>query len=346
MDGASPDNDARLTVDNSDIVVKCNNSDDRLLGLVRVKSSHGHVTVHAKTNIQTVSLRSDVQQPSSPLVDLGGVNGSCDVTLEASSSGRGRTDNTMPCSSGDINDNIISTRVHFDSLAPESISTITSRGRSGNASITMDRKLEADVRLLSISNSAAALPLHLDAHSLTSDEMEDIRSTLMDVNTFVQNHQDGVNRTANSATLDTKGRSISIETDAYNGEWGLNALDTENNDQQTLSQGVEYTQGTMKNRSGEPYSRFDVRSRGKINIDGAASQALHGFQGKPKRESDPALNSLSSPAMPLLAVTTDGKIKLETLSWFGSIARRYGLEKEEEDTTRSVGRTASRSPRL
>ena len=227
----------------------------------------------------------------------------------------------MPCSSEDINGNI-STRVHFDSLAPESISTITSRRRSGNASITMDRKLEADVRLLSISNSAAALPLHLDAHSLTSDEMEDIRSTLMDVNTFVQNHLDGVNRTANSATLDTKGRSISIETDAYNGEWGLNALDTENNDQQTLSQGVEYTQGTMKNRSGEPDSRFDVRSRGKINIDGAASQALHGFQGKQKRESDPALNSLSSPAMPLLAVTTDGKIKLETLSWFGSIARR------------------------
>lgn len=53
---------------------------------------------------------------------------------------------------------------------------------------------------------------------------------------------------------------------------------------------------------------------------------------------------MSAQTMPLLAVATDGRIKLETLSWFGSIARRYGLE--EEDATRRVGRQASGLPRL
>jgi len=237
-------------------------------------------------------------------------------------------------------------RVHFDSMAPESISTITTRGgRAGQASITMDRKVEADVRLLSVANSATGLPSHVDAYSLTSDEMEDVRSALMDINTSIQNHQGG----GNDMTVDGKNRSISIETDAYNGEWGLNAFHPEgkiiDEQQNNLSPAVEYTQGTMKNRSGEPDSRFDVRSRGKINIDGAASQALHGFRGKQKEESSASGSFDDSSPSPLLVVATDGEIKLETLSWFGSIARRYGLEEDEKDG-RGVGRRASRSPRL
>lgn len=59
----------------------------------------------------------------------------------------------------------------------------------------------------------------------------------------------------------------------------------------------------MKNRSGEPDARSDVRGRGKINVDGAASQALHGFQrGKKSSSSSPHLASTS----PSHAVTCCG----------------------------------------
>ena len=121
---------------------------------------------------------------------------------------------------------------------------------------------------------------------------------------------------------------------------------------------IHYMRGTMKNRSGEPDARSDVRGRGKINVDGAASQALHGFQrgGKQSSSSPPSSYRLapspSSPTShtppktlpPLLAVATDGIIVLESLSWFGSIARRYGLE--EGESKKDVGRQASRLPRL
>ena len=201
----------------------------------------------------------------------------------------------------------------------------------------MDRKLEADVRLLSVAtNSAqtALLPSNVDAYSLTSDEVNDIQSVLMDVNASILADQ-------NDVVDDRKtDQSISIETDAYIEEWGSNALGSLDNDQQhqKLFPGVEYTQGTMKNRSGEPDSRFDVRSRGKINIDSAASQALHGFQGKQKGDGPSSSPGSSSSNLPLLAVAADGKIKLETLSWFGSIARRYGLE--EEGSGGGAGRQA------
>ena len=101
----------------------------------------------------------------------------------------------------------------------------------------------------------------------------------------------------------------------------------------------------MKNRSGEPDSRFDVRSRGKVNIDGATSQALHGFRVNSKEAASSPFTTdpcMSSPR-PLLTVATDGKIKLETLSWLGSIARRYGLD---DSGGSDAGRQARRSPRL
>jgi hypothetical protein len=112
---------------------------------------------------------------------------------------------------------------------------------------------------------------------------------------------------------------------------------------------VHYARGTMKNCSGEPDARSDVRGRGKINVDGAASQALHGFQRGGKQPSSSSSFSPTSYAPPpilppLLAVATDGIIELESLSWFGSIARRYGLE--EEESKKDVGRQASRLPRL
>jgi hypothetical protein len=281
-------------------------------GLVRVKSTHGHVLVHVKVN------KTDSNQ-SVPLVDLGGINGSCDVLLEA-------------CGSSDTSDSsshendCIATRVHFDAFTPESISTITCRGKVGGTNITIDRKLEAELRLLSLGDSTTVLPDDVDAHSLTVDEIEDIKSFLHNLSSLASQH-------AEQQTND----SISIETDAFE------SADSEAFDASSFS-GIQYTQGTIKNRSGEPDSRFDVQSRGKINIDGAASQALHGFHSKSNEGGKSVHESqVSFDVPPLLSVVTNGKIKLETLSWLGSIARRYGLEESERS---ALGRTASRKPRL
>mmetsp|Transcript_32110 Transcript_32110/g.61520 ORF Transcript_32110/g.61520 Transcript_32110/m.61520 type:complete len:832 (+) Transcript_32110:214-2709(+) len=399
------ENEARLIVD--DDTNPCssygnNNISDssgttaRSSGLVRVKSTHGHVTVHAKSNHSSPSTSSSEEEPlssslQSPLIDLGGVNGSCDVTLEISSSCNVDTtnnDNNTPFSNTNCN-KITTTRIHFDSMTPESISTITTRGggrgqHAAATSITVDRKVEAEVRLLSVNMATSSssgthlLPPNVDAYSITSDDDEDVKSILMEVNDFVRKHNgDDVNGYSREGhddvvvtTADDKKRSsISIETDAYNGEWGWNALDSQcnngddndnaadaNNDNcPELSRAIEYTRGTMRNRSEEPDSRFDVRSRGgKINIDGAASQALHGFRGKTKEGDPPSSSSgtsddasSTSPPLPLLAVATEGEIKLETLSWFGSIARRYGLGEEGgKKENRGIGRQASRKPRL
>ena len=313
--GAESANEALLTVNDyhrGDDIEYNRGDDVELWGLVRVKSTHGHVTVNAKTSVEL----SQSAEGQPPLVDLGGVNGSCDVDLELS---------TNVWEVG--HDDFIATRVHFDAMTPESISTITTRGRAGSSSITMDRKLGAEVWLLSVAGSGATLPEIVDAHLLTGDDLDGIQFMLTDLDANSKALKNGVD-----AGCAESRDSISIETDAFASDQGLAGLD------EKLSPRIQYAQGTMSNRSGEPDSRFDVRSRGKINIDGAASQALHGFQGK-KKESDASVAS----SLPLLAVATDGKIKLETLSWFGSIARRYGME---EDDARGVGRQASRAPRL
>ncbi|KAL3764676.1 hypothetical protein ACHAW5_000307 [Stephanodiscus triporus] len=223
-------------------------------------------------------------------------------------------------------------------------------------SITIDRKLETEVRILSVmSKTPSAHQENVDAHSLTSDEVHDIRDALMDIlHSSVAN--DGTTNdgkkgpTAAAMTLvlgsaggDVKDERnnnddqreqlilrISIDTDAYvDGEYfGLDDafLGLHDGGVTGCDDGgvIRYVQGRMKNRSGEPDARSDVRGRGKINVDGAASQALHGFQrGKKSSSSSPHLASTSlSPApprilMPLLAVATDGIIKLRELSWFG-----------------------------
>ena len=353
------DNEARLFVDDTKTTNIQDGNESHSRGLVRVKSCHGHVTVHAKTNYQHKVSNDDVSEEqfaSCPLIDIGGVNGSCDITLENSIS------NTNNSISNTVSNTTMGTRVHFDAMTPESISTITSRGKLGHTSITMDRKLETEVRMLSMAKSEVPLsmPIQFDAHSLTSDDVDEVQSTLRDVSDAImqqqrQNQGDNIN---NQYEVNTQS-SIIIETDAYTSDWGVNTLNhtdaSGNDDQQqlTLSKGLEYTQGTMTNRSGEPDSRFDIIQQqssrgGKINIDGAASQALHGFRGKKQQQNDEnASDSSSSSAapLPLLAVASDGTITLETLSWFGSIARRYGLE-EEKGGQGGVGRQASRLPRL
>ena len=307
--------EARLNVDES----------DSSTGLVRIKSSHGHVMVHAKTT-HNASLAGVKQQI--PLVDLGGVNGSCDVNLEVVGSDGSDAKVVSPVP----HEAPVTTRVHFDSLSPDSISTITSShhylgGRSDDAivSVTVDRKVEADLRLLILNNGAESMPIDMDR--LTSDDHDDVESELLDIERYIQ--KSGSYNAANTT------ESIYIETDAFDPM-------TENK-KLPASECFQYKQGTIRNRSGEPDSRFDIRaspSRGKINIDSAASQALSGFQGK---NNDSDITADDNSHLPLLAVVTNnnGKIKLETLSWLGAIARRYGLEGQQE-----LGRTASRMPRL
>jgi hypothetical protein len=388
--GGMDDNETRLNVTVDDGV--------HTNGLVRVKSSHGHIAVRAiDGRIPSPLVQSTTEKKRAPLIDLGGVNGSCDVMLDATCSssfglrgddnrdgniGLATRNNNTPCH------NHPDLRVHFDSMSPESISTITSRKRGGVRdrgdmlmnSVTMDRKLEADVRLLTVE----ALHDHcVDAHSLTqSDDIESIQHTLMDIaNLCKKNHDiDNNDKSQNQP-------SIIIESNAYVDGWynksnvpcdnemGANIQSKDDERQRTLEyfscRGIEYAHGSMTNRSGEPDSRFDVRTSfrrhdggvgdsegglgggrgggGKINIQGAALQALHGFR---RQETDSIVASTASTSttapMPLLSVVSDGIIKLETLSWFGSIARRYGLEesKDGEAIIGGVGRQASRSPRL
>ncbi|KAL3809599.1 hypothetical protein ACHAXA_005815 [Cyclostephanos tholiformis] len=364
---------------------------------------------------------SSTASPSTPLIDLGGVNGSCDVLLEglaATPSSADDDDDEAKCDIGHLTTTATpattTMRVHFDSMSPESISTITSRGiwmSEGDAtrfdsggdrggvnslrhpsmtSVTMDRKLEAEVRLLSVmTRTPLVRHEYVDANALTSDKVLDIRHALMDVlhssaHNYVHTNdeKDGAAVTATTLVLGDAGGSfkeqrsndddplerrqlpISIDTDAYfDGEYfGLDdaAMGLTDSGDVTCRDDekpavisphrsvVHYAQGTMKNRSGEPDARSDVRGRGKINVYGAELQALHGFSSSPHLASSPSPSSLAAPQIfpPLLAVATDGIIKLETLSWFGSIARRYGLDVDEgkkDAIAGGVGRQASRS---
>lgn len=288
-------------------------------GLVRIKSSHGHAVVNARTKHNKMSV-ADVA-----LVDFGGVNGSCDVNLEVKSSSPMQN----PACEGE--EAPVIARVHFDSLSPDSISTIKSShaGRNnseGVVSVTADRKVEAEIRLLALGNGSESMSIDMDL--LTSDEPNDVASALL----RIDEHVPEIVRDETDETGKTE--SIFIETESFEPL----------NENSKIPDGCfEYKQGTIRNRSGEPDSRFDIRSspsRGKINIDSAASQALSGFQGTQNDSSHNTTHNDNS-HLPLLSVVTDGKIKLETLSWLGSIARRYGLEGTQE-----LGRTATRRPRL
>lgn len=284
------------------------NASNACRGVIRVKSNHGHVTINAKVN-HTVS-------KDTPLIDLGSVNGSCDVLLQALTS----SDFVKQSSAQERG---VASRIHFDAFAPESISTTTSRGNVGDISITIDRKLDAELRLLSMAKSNATMPSDIDAHSIASDEFDDM-------NAVMQGLDEHLKRCINDKQASDD--DILIETDAFH---------MSDDTVSSPSPQVQYIQGTIKNRSGEPESRFDIQSRGKINKDGAALQALHGFHSKTTAGDADGDNASQHPSvvLPLLSVVTDGKIKVETLSWLGSIARRYGLE---ENKKIALGRQASR----
>jgi len=282
---------------------------------VRVKSNHGHISVRAVSNFpSTGSSIFDEYEQKIAHVELGGVNGSFDISVE-------RAVGDDPFRNRDAS-NPMAAKVHIDSLSPGQASILTSD--FGDLGITLDRKIESDVRLLStplLNNTDPNLMLEEDENELIKE---------------LSNHDDDLEELMSKVTkieLDSNGQAktnrIEIETEAFTGH------------RSSDMKHVEYVQGIIENKSHEPNSRFDVKTKGlssgKIRIDGAAGQALSGFSGGGQTTGKSELLSNERLVdLPLLAVATDGHIKVESLSWFGAIARRYGIENEGRDLGRQA----------
>lgn len=269
---------------------------------VNIKSNHGHVTVLASQPLpETKNL---ITGEDLPIVEMGGVNGSCEVYV--------KKDNDASEAMGDMVERV-SCRVHFDSIAPDSVSILQSG--MGDIHVSIDRKVETDLRLLSSSNASS---VDIDTF-LLDDSDEDYEEYIRMLNDM------------NESSIARHNNPIRIETQTFTEKNGpkfdkLSLLD-----------------GWVENKSEEPDSRFDRKIRGeagsigKIRLDGAANQALKGFQGGEGKD-------CTSFIRPMVAVVATNSIVLETLSWLGNIARRYGLdEKRSQD---DLGRQATRRARL
>jgi hypothetical protein len=264
---------------------------------VRVKSSHGPLRVETD-GVGMPSETNNATDQTYPVVELGGVNGNCEVSI--GNAGLLKKDKEIDWSS---------CMVHVDSLSPDSVSLVTAQ--QGDVSVTLDRKVEADLRLLSISSLSKDSLLEELGTTIAEEEDADV------VGDALLNYQ---GTTAPNA-LDER---IFIETTAFS-----------RGPTDVTVEGLEYVDGWVDNKSEEPDSRFDRKvsgSVGKIRIASAAEQALDGFSEK--GENDVYLR-------PLFAVAGTKRILVETVSWLGAIARRYGLE----ESGRELGRTASRRGR-
>jgi hypothetical protein len=282
-----------------DANIQVRSSDDTKQA-VRVKSHHGHVLVDASSPVPTAI--NEMTGARLPVVDMSGVNGSCEVFIQDDKSEKHQ-------------DDWVSCHVHFDSVSPDSVSIL--KADMGNVHVTVDRKVESDLRLLAASNAST-----VDVDTLLLDEDDDddydeLKEML---------------RRIDESSKARNGKMITIQTKAF----------TEKDENQDLKlSNCEFVDGWVENKSAEPDSRFDRKLRGdtgsmgKIRLDGAANQALQGFATTEKEK--------SSFARPIVAITSTGEIVLETLSWLGNIARRYGLDdkKDKED----LGRTATRRGR-
>lgn len=283
---------------------------------LRIKSHHGHV--HVQASAPRPNKKNDLTGDLLPLVDLGGVNGSCEVWVSEPTSKKtnSASSSKSPC------DEWTSCHVHFDSIAPDSVSLL--HAEEGDIHVTVDRKVESDVRLLSPPSNAK-----IDAETLLLEDNED-GSMADEVSDMLQQIE---SNTALVAENDSERKRIIVETQAFT------PRDRVESDQ---LQYCEFVDGWIENTTSEPDSRFDRKIRGgtgggKINIDGAQNQALHGF-GLEKNSAGEMTEDAF--ARPLLAVSSPGKIILETLSWMGNIARRYGLDDNLDED--NLGRQATR----
>ena len=229
-----------------------------------------------KTSIRCKSHHGHVNAQANRRVELGGANGSFDVDCQGEAT------------------------VHIDSLAPDSISIASSHE---GLLLTMDRKLEADLRLFSGSADVDMARSVL----LEDDELR--------VERGLRKYDESDHAVADEP--------ISVVTSAFT-EVPLESG-------KTCSR-LNYIQGYVENRSLEPDSRFEQKG-GKIRLEGAASQALRGFS-----------DSSNEQLRPLVVGVSAGRIAVESLSWLGAIARRYGLEESERKP--ELGRQATRRGRV
>ena len=272
---------------------------------VRVKSNHGHISVRTASSFSPndSSIVDDYGQKMAH-VELGGVNGSFDVSVEkfgVENVFSKAEDGSMP----------MAAKVHVDSLSPGQASILTSD--YGDVGVTLDRKIESEIRLLS-----TPLVNNLDPNVLLDEDENELVAALAEHDDDVDGLM--ISLEQNYAGAPEESLRITLETEAFSGRRNCDMKH------------VEYVQGVIENKSREPNSRFDVKTKGlassvgKIRIEGAARQALQGFSGGEETMVD----------IPLLSVVTDGRIKVETLSWFGAIARRYGVEDEGRDLGRQA----------
>ena len=286
---------------------------------IRVKSSHGHVVAEAQVPLRGVGRGAS----SVPVVELGGVNGSCDVAVMDSTSGGGSV-------VSDAQD-FTSAQLHFDSLLPDTVSVVTTEG--GDLTLTLDRKLETDLRMVSgndMTHMARGVLLEDGDGTEHDNESDGCVDTYETIWNELQQHQVeavGAGSSSSSSGIADDKDLISVETDAATMNHRFQA------------EGLEFVTATVDNKSMEPDSRFDVETRGagKINHGGAASQALQSFGAS-------GIGNESTAALPLLvAGSNGGRILVESLSWLGAIARRYGMD--ENDNRENLGRTATRRGR-
>jgi hypothetical protein len=290
---------------------------------VRIKSHHGHV--HVQVSAPKSESNNELTGEALPTVDLGGVNGSCEVWVS-----RPKSDNGNSVSDSESSENSwTSCHVHFDSIAPDSVSLL--HAEEGDIHVTVDRKVESDVRLLSPPSNTK-----IDAESLLLEDNED-GSMADEVSEMLQEIENSArlvseNDPESSGKYKERNR-IRIETQAFTSRERVESDELKH---------CEFVDGWIENTTSEPDSRFDRKIRGvsgggKINIDGAQNQALHGFGAEKNSASETAEDTF---ARPLLVVSSPDKIVLETLSWMGNIARRYGFDDNREDD--DLGRQATR----
>ena len=122
-----------------------------------------------------------------------------------------------------------------------------------------------------------------------------------------------------SADIHLAGNSVDILTDAFESESESESeAEAEAEAEETTPTSIK---GKLLNVTNDPRSRADARSRGagKIDHTGAASQALHAFG---QHQSEPPRISASAKG---------GSITLNSLSWIGNIAAKYGVVLEEQE---------------
>jgi hypothetical protein len=282
---------------------------------VRIKSHHGPVKVTAYSFCKPKETNPLTSKPY-PLVELGGVNGSCEVCIDFTDTSSINYDDADDDSN--INDEVrnwTSCLVHVDSLAQDTVSLVTAD--QGCINLTFDRKVEADLRLITVPDVDNVVT----AGSIVADG-DDAKSV-------VQELRRSLPETAEMGPM--KGaEQISVQTKAFTPREGA-----------SFTEGyANYVDGWIENTSSEPDSRFEQKVRGdaaggKIRLEAASEQALHGFAHQNKTR---GAKSSAEYLRPLFAAAGTNQINVETVSWLGAIARRYGLEEIKRD----AGRTASR----